>query len=255
MPPGRLVGAPPLLRSRSVEPLVLLLAGAGALVGGFLTLRSFGPGYRIGRLLATTRSVSVADAIAIARADEPEYVGVEGRIDSDDDFLDENGRPLVFRRARLEVRRGPGWRPLDEHRQAVPFVVRQGLDEIAVAIDEIREGVVVVPRESSGTAGEIPDRVGPDIAASTAVRYRVELVSSVDHATVLGVPRIEPDGRPVIGAGSRKPVIVSTLPRDEAMRVLAGGRRGRTVAAVMLLGTGVVLFLGGGTWAMVRALG
>ena len=39
-------------------PAVLLVAGLLELVGAVLVLRSFGPGYRIGRLLATTPLVS-----------------------------------------------------------------------------------------------------------------------------------------------------------------------------------------------------
>ena len=45
---------------RAVTPLLLVAAGVVALVVAGLTLRTFGPRYRVGRLLATTPKVSVA---------------------------------------------------------------------------------------------------------------------------------------------------------------------------------------------------
>ncbi len=89
-----------------VTPLILLVAGFIVLVAGVLILWSFGGAYRIGRLLATTPLVTIAEANALARAARPPYVRVEGRLDSDAVFRDEADRPLVFRRARLQQRRG-----------------------------------------------------------------------------------------------------------------------------------------------------
>ena len=69
---------------------------------------------------------------------------------------------------------------------------------------------------------------------------RVEQVSSVEHATVLGVPRRAADGRAIIGAGLGRPLILSTLERDEAMRVLTGGAIGRSRLAVACLAAGAI---------------
>jgi len=54
----------------------------------------------------TTPRVSVDEARALAVAGRRRYVRVEGRIDSEQDFEDADHRPLVFRRTRLEARRG-----------------------------------------------------------------------------------------------------------------------------------------------------
>ena len=47
----------------AVIPLVFLVAGLVALAAGAVVLRTFGPRYRIGRLLATTPRVTVAEAL------------------------------------------------------------------------------------------------------------------------------------------------------------------------------------------------
>ncbi len=53
-----------------------------------------------------------------------------------------------------------------------------------------------------------------------------------------------------ITAGTGRPLVVSTLERDEAMRVLADGGRARPVAAAVALAGGLLgLFVGLG-WAL-----
>src|SRR4051794_135075 len=95
---------------RAVTPLLLAAAGVLALGLGGVVLRTFGARYRVGRLLATTPSVTIAEAIELAASGSPRYVRVEGRIDADDEFEDADHRPLVFRRTRLDSRAGRGWR-------------------------------------------------------------------------------------------------------------------------------------------------
>ena len=58
------------------------------------------------------------------------------------------------------------------------------------------------------------------------MRLRVEQVSSVEHAVVLGVPVAGPGEQPVrMTAGLGRPLILTTLETPEAMRILAGRRR------------------------------
>ena len=63
----------------AVIPLPLLLFGVGlaALAGAAVIFRSFGPGLRIGRLLAVTPAVSVAEAIDRAKAGRTDYVRLD----------------------------------------------------------------------------------------------------------------------------------------------------------------------------------
>jgi hypothetical protein len=238
-----------------VLPLVLAVAGACAMLAGAFVLRSFGPGLRLGRLLAVTPIVEIDEAHAIAAAGEPRYVGVHGRIDSADDFPDENERPLVYRSVRLEVRTGGRWRTVEDSRRAVPFSLDAGMTSIGIDVDAVGPGLVVLVRESAGLVGEIPDRFPAGTPPSRRARMRIEQVSSVEHATALGRPVIGRDGAPLLAAGLGRPLVLSTLDRDDAMRVLAEGRRGRAAAATVLLVAGPVAIVIGVAAALLGFLG
>ncbi len=240
-----------------MEPLIVVGVGALALGGGMLVLRSFGPGYRVGRLLASTPRATIEEAELVAAAaaagGRPRYLRIDGRLDSAEDFPDEHERPLVYRRRRLEARRGRRWSTLEQDVQVVPFEVRAGLAALAIDGAQLGDGLVVLPRESVGTAAEVPDRVPAGTPPDTPLRYRVEQVSAVEHATVLGVPARRPDGSTVLGAGLGRPLILSTLEPTEAMQLLAGGRRARPIAAIGLLAAGLGLMTVGLAWAVVQA--
>jgi len=236
-----------------VTPLILIVPGIAALAVGIAILRSFGPAYRVARLLAATPVLPLPEVVAMA--DGPErYVGVQGRVDAEDPFEDEHHRPLVLRRTRLAIHEGQAWRTVDEQREAVPFEIREGLDGLAIDGDALDDGLVVMPRESVGRAADVPERLPADIPAEREVRLRVEHVSAVDHATVIGVPRRGADGTVRMTAGRGRPLILSTLGPDEAMRVLAGDGRRRTLAAALALSGGLVLLTVGLAWAALGAM-
>jgi hypothetical protein len=223
-----------------VSPLVPLVAGFVAFVAGVAVLRTYGPNYRIGRLLATTPEVGVAEARALA-AGRARYVRVGGRIDAEDEFEDEAHRPLVFRRTRLQLRREGRWVSFEDRRERVRFEVRDGLDSIAVDDTALDTGLVVVPRESVGTAADVVDRVPSGTPGETTVRLRVDQVSSVEHAIVLGVPVLDSAGEPQLSAGLGRPLVLTTLDPEEAMRVLAEGGRRRILLATLFLAGGLGL--------------
>ena len=135
-----------------------VVAGFVALVAGVLVLRTYGPNYRVGRLLASTPEVSVAEARGLAGG-PPRYVRVSGRIDAEDEFEDDAHRPLVFRRTRLQLRRDGAGSPSRTAASASAFEVRDGLEGIVVDDATLDDGLVVVPRESVGTAADVADRV------------------------------------------------------------------------------------------------
>ena len=223
-----------------MSPLVPVLAGIAALVAGILVLRTYGPSYRVGRLLAATRPVTVAEARELASG-PPRYVRISGRIDAEDEFEDDAHRPLVFRRTRLQLRRGGRWVAFEDGRERVPFEVRDGLDGIAVDDAALDTGLVVIPRESVGTAADVADRVPSGTLPTAPVRLLVEQVSSVEHAIVLGVPGLDEAGEPRLSAGLGRPLILTTLETDEAMRVLGRGDRRRPMVAVVCLAGGIAL--------------
>jgi len=230
--PGAMIAA--------VIPLAFLAAGLIALAAGAVVLRSFGPRYRIGRLLATAPRVTVAEAIQLADA-APRYVAIAGRIDAEEPFEDDAHRPLVYRRTRLEQRTGSSdWTAFEDHREAVAFMVREGLDEIGIDTDALDSGLIVVRREAVGTAADVLDRAG-DLPPDTPVRLRIEQVSAVEHAMAVGVPRRATDGEVRMTEGLGRPLIVTTLEPSEAMRILAEGRTARPLAAAICLVAGMGL--------------
>jgi hypothetical protein len=251
-----------------VTPLVLATAGVVALVAAGLILRTFGPRYRVARLLATTPRVSVAEANELARSGRRAYVRVDGRIDADDDFEGPEHQPLVLRRVRFESRSGGRWRMFEDQRQVVPFRVDEGLDSIAVDIDVLDQGLVVVQRESVGVAADVADRVPDGTAPDVPVRVRIDQVSSVEHAIVLGFPvpvssagadaadGAAHDAQPTakLTAGRSRPLVLTVLEPDEAMRVLAADGRGRTRLAGGLIAVAAVLVAGAALWAIAGAL-
>lgn len=228
-----------------MSPLIPLVAGLVAVVAGVLVLRTYGPSYRVGRLLAATRTVSIDEALALAPG-PARYVRVSGRIDAEQEFEDDAHRPLVFRRTRLQLQDGDHWITFEDNRERVDFEVREGLDGIAVDDGVLDAGLVVISRQSVGTAADVADRVPAGTAATTPVRLRIDQVSSIEHAIVLGVPSLDPAGQPRISAGLGRPLILTTLEPDEAMRVLAEGERRRPLIATACLigGLGLIGFAG-----------
>jgi hypothetical protein len=236
-----------------VIPLLVLVVGLALLVGGWLVLRSFGPRLRVGRLIAATPHATVAEALALAESGARRYVAVRGRVDSEREFEDADHRPLVIRRTRFQARNGRGWRTWEDNKEVVPFEIRDGLVGIGVNGEALDHGLVVVPRESAGAAGDLGDRAPAGLAPDTPVRVRIEQVSSVEHALVLGVPERTADGARLT-AGLGRPLVLTTLEPREAMRILAEGRTGAPRAAAALLAAGSVVSVVGVVWLAADAV-
>jgi len=239
---------------RRVTPLLPLAAGLLLLAIAAGILRTFGPRYRVARLLATSPAATpVAEVIELA-AGPARYVRVDGRIDSEEAFEDAARRPLVFRRTRLQARGLAGWRTFEDGREEVPFEVGDGLQAIAIDTDALGDGLVVIPRESAGTVADLADRAPAGLDPGAPARAVVEQLSAIEHAVVLGVPVRGPDGGTRLTAGLGRPLVLTTLEIPEAMRVIAGGDRVRPalVAACAALGSGLVVLAA--AWAALSAL-
>ena len=167
--------------------------------------------------------MSIAEARALAEG-PPRYVAIRGRIDAEDEFEDEAHRPLVLRRAAPAAGAAvAGGRSTSSAR---PWTSRSARASTASpsTTRALDDGLVVVPRESVGTAADVPDRVPAGTPRTTPVRLRIEQVSSVEHAIVVGVPAsTRPTAPSAMTAGLGRPLVLTTLERDEAMRVLRGG--------------------------------
>lgn len=238
----------------AVSPLLPVVAGLVVLAAGVFLRRSLGARYRVGLLLSSAPVVTVAEARSLA--DGPKrYIQIAGRIDSETDFEDDAHRPLVFRRTRLQVRDRGRWIDLDDRRERVPFEIREGLESIAVDDAALDAGLVVVVRESEGTAADVPDRVPAGTEATTPVRLRIEQVSSVEHALVAGVPSLDQTGAPWITSGLGRPLILATMDRADALRILAEGRPSRPVVLAGTLVVGAALVAIGLAWALITVVG
>jgi hypothetical protein len=230
-----------------------MVSGLVVLAAGFLLRRSLGVRYRVGLLLSSAPVVTVAEARMLADG-SPRYVQVAGRIDSETDFEDDAHRPLVFRRTRLQLRSSGRWVDLDDRRERVRFEVREGLDSIAIDDAALDAGLVVVVRESEGTAADLADRVPAGTEPATPVRLRIEQVSSVEHAIAAGVPTLDEAGAPHLTNGLGRPLILATMDRSDALRILAEGRPSRPVVLAATLVVGAALMAIGLAWALIEAL-
>lgn len=236
---------------------ILALAALALLIGGMLLLRSVGSGFRIGRILGSTPLVSIDQALALAEAGSARYVRVTGRISSDEEFPDDQDRPLVYRRMRLEVRGSDGrWVTAVDEREAVPFGVETRSSYVAVDDTALGAGLIVIPRESLGLVRDLRPDFGADVPAGTdpdaPARLTIEQLSAVEHATVVGQPLMR-DGAAMLTNGLGRPLIVTMLDQSAAMRVLARGKRGRVVVASVALAAGLGLLAGSGVAFLIGA--
>jgi hypothetical protein len=191
----------------------LLLIGATGLL-----LRSVGSAWRVARVLGSTREVPLS-AIGDAAGS---YVKTHGRIGSDEEFPDEHQRH---------------WQTHNDDRVAVPFWIEERGDSLTIDVDALGDGLVVVPRIAEGVAADLPNSLGMEVPATLSpdapVRVRIDQVSAVEHATVVGLVQATSSGHRIT-AGNGRPLILTTVAPDAAMRLLASEHRRRVVGAAAL---------------------
>jgi hypothetical protein len=172
------------------------------------------------------------------------YVRVSGRISSTEEFPDENDRPLVFRRTRLEVQVAPDrWRTVLDEREAVAFGVESRSASVAVDQDALGDGLVAIPRIATGRVSELQGDLADaarGVTPDAPVRLTIEQLSAVEQVSACGKLEVR-DGEPVLTAGLGRPLIVTALDQPAAMRLLASGARRRVMAAAVLIAAGVLL--------------
>jgi hypothetical protein len=236
--------------------LVLALAAVVIGVASALVLRSVGSGLRTGRLLAGTRMVDIGEAIRLASEEPGRYVRVTGRISSDEEFPDDQNRPLVFRRTRLEIRASDrAWGAVFDEREAVPFGLESRSDRISIDDVALADGLVVIPRVSTGVVGDLPADLGADIPpgtdAGTPARLTIEQLSAVEHATAVGRVVLR-DGVATLTGDASRPLIVTSLDQAAAMRLLARGKRQRVIVGAVGLALSLGLLAGALAAVVVR---
>ena len=237
----------------------IALVGVALIAVGLLLSRRTDVRTRAGQLLAGLSPITPTEALRLAalRGDSAPYLAIKGSIDAPEIFEDENHRPLVFRRERISIADEQGWRVIDVAERSLPFVVSDASSAIRSATADLADGLVVVERRWEGSVAELHAAGREYQSAETAAlvaalatsdparqaRVGLEQISNLDRATAAGQLV---DGE--LRAGAGRPLVVTTLERAEALRLLGGeggGRLASSTATLALLALGALLLLGG----------
>jgi len=237
----------------------IALVGAALIVSGLLLSRRTDVRTRAGQLLAGLSPITPTEALRLAalRGASAPYLAIKGSIDAPEIFEDESHRPLVYRRERVSIADEQGWRVIDEAVRSLPFVISDASSAINVSTADLADGLVVVERRWEGSVADLHaagrEYQSPETAALVAAiaasdptrgaRVGLEQISNLDRATAAGQLV---DGE--LRAGAGRPLVVTTLERAEALRLLGGEGRGRlasSTAALALFALGLLLLLGG----------
>jgi hypothetical protein len=184
------------------------------------------------------------------------YLAVSGNIDAAEAFEDESHRPLVYRRERVLIADGATWREIERVVRSVPFFISDGDHSLAIDAAQLGDGLVVIERQWDGSVAELAaahrDYQNPESAALVAqlasaaptagARVILEQISTLDRGTAAGLLR----GGALTAGGAGQPLVLTTLDRREALRILGSGQRARLAAGLLtllLLIVGVLLIL------------
>ena len=187
------------------------------------------------------------------------YLAVSGNIDAAEAFEDESRRPLVYRRERVLIADGATWREIERVVRSVPFVISDGEHALAIDAAQLGDGLVVIERQWDGSVAELAaahrDYQNPESAALVAqlattaptagARVILEQISTLDRGTAAGLLR----GGALTAGGAGQPLVLTTLDRREALRILGSGQRASLAAGLLtllLLIAGLLLFVIGG---------
>ena len=237
----------------------LIVVGVLLVIFGLLLSRRADERTRAGQLLAGLSPVSPTEALRIAalRGESSPYLAIKGSIDAPEIFEDENHRPLVFRRERVSIADEGGWRVIDVAVRSLPFVISDPSSAIRISGTDLADGLLVVERRWEGSVAELhaagreyQQAEAASLVAAIAARdpsrharVSLEQISSLDRATAAGHLV---DGE--LRADAGRPLVVTTLERAEALRLLGSEGRGRLASSTVALAAmvlGLLLLLGG----------
>ena len=232
---------------------LLLASGALLIALSIWSSRRGGTRTRAARLMAGVAPVTPREALLVG---DGHYLAVSGNIDAAEAFEDESHRPLVYRRERVLIADGSAWREIERVVRNVPFVISDGDHSLAIDAAHLGDGLVVIERQWDGSVAELAaahrEYQDPESAmlvaqlasaAPTAgARVILEQISTLDRGTAAGLLR---DGALTAG-GAGQPLVLTTLDRREALRILGSGQRASLAAGLLtllLLIAGVLLLL------------
>jgi hypothetical protein len=140
--------------------------------------------------------------------------------------------------------------------RSVPFVISDGDYSLAIDAAQLGDGLVVIERQWDGSVAELAaahrEYQDPESATlvtqlattapATGARVILEQISTLDRGTAAGLLR----GGALTAGGAGQPLVLTTLDRREALRILGSGQRARLAAGLLtllLLIVGVLLIL------------
>jgi len=233
---------------------VLLLASGALLIAlSIWSSRRGGTRTRAARLMAGVAPVSPREALLVG---DGHYLAVSGNIDAAEAFEDESHRPLVYRRERVLIADSATWREVERVVRSVPFVISDGDHSLTIDAAQLGDGLVVIERQWDGSVAELAaahrDYQNPESAAlvaqlasaapTTGARVILEQISTLDRGTAAGLLR----GGALTAGGAGQPLVLTTLDRREALRILGSGQRASLAAGLLtllLLIAGLLLLL------------
>ena len=221
---------------------LLLALGVGMITLSVWASRRGGTRARSARLMAGLAPVTPEEALLVG---EDRYLAVQGSIDAAEAFDDENHRPLVYRRERVLVREGDTWRELERAVRSVQFFVASSSASIEVDAALLGDGLVVIERQWEGSIAELAASgrsfkeaatsiLVTELAASAptlTARVVLEQISTLDRGTVVGLLR---NGTMTAG-GAGQPLVLTTLDRRDALRILGSEARGSLAVSLLTL--------------------
>ena len=232
---------------------LLLASGALLIALSIWSSRRGGTRTRAARLMAGVAPISPREALLVG---DGHYLAVSGNIDAAEAFEDESHRPLVYRRERVLIADGSTWREIERVVRSVPFVISDGDHSLAIDAAQLGDGLVVIERQWDGSVAELAaahrDYQDPESATlvaqlataapTTGARVILEQISTLDRGTAAGLLR----GGALTAGGAGQPLVLTTLDRREALRILGSGQRASLAAGLLtllLLIAGLLLFV------------
>lgn len=230
--------------------LAIAVLGANLVLLAAILLRLSGADARTGRRLRWAREYPVGSLLdADTLPSRP--IRVSGRIRCADPLTDADGNRLVAYHRDVEVRLSDGrWRSIERLRETRSFELWDHDGSLPIDPARAADPLVAIPRVWRGRAEALEDphrsaasRLVAETAAAPA-RSVTRIVNVTDRLLVLAVARRTGGG----GVALDPPpggFVISSLPVDDAMRLLGGRHRNLLRVAAVALPAGLLL-LGGG---------
>lgn len=242
--------------------VLALVSGIGVAIAllSSLGLRSAGGQPRMARRLAGAREVAVGSLLdGRERLSRP--VRVAGRIRCRDPLHLGGGERLVAYHRDVDVRLPRhGWRTLERLRESRSFEIWDHDGSLGIDLSRVIEPLITIPSVWRGSPAELNEPHASAVrrleerhgVAAVEARSTTRTINITDRLLVLARIADRPEG----GVTLEPPdggYLVTTLPLEDAMRLLGGRHRRLMAGSVLGIGIGVLLAVLGAVGAIAAA--